>query len=110
MSDIRIVRATTDDVALILQMIRDLAEYERMRDLAAASEADIRDALRFTFERWNGNGHPNHVKGEAIPLPMRVVHLSQDMEAIARIFSPEHALAAARDRRDGEEITGTSVS
>ncbi len=60
----------------------------------------MQDALRCTFERWNGNGHPNHVKGEAIPLPMRVVHLSQDMEAIARIFSPDHALATARDRRD----------
>ena len=60
----------------------------------------VQDALRCTFERWNGNGHPNHVKGEAIPLPMRVVHLSQDTEAIARIFSPEHALDTARDRRD----------
>jgi HD-GYP domain-containing protein (c-di-GMP phosphodiesterase class II) len=60
----------------------------------------VAQALSCTFERWNGNGHPNHVKGEAIPLPMRVVHLSQDMEAIARIFSPERALEAARDRRD----------
>jgi len=60
----------------------------------------VRDALRFTFERWNGNGYPAHAKGEAIPLPMRVVHLSHDMEAIGRLFSPEHALAAARDRRD----------
>jgi len=62
--------------------------------------AGVQDALRCTFERWNGNGHPNHVKGDAIPLPMRVVHLSQDMEAIARIFSPERALEAAADRRD----------
>jgi HD-GYP domain-containing protein (c-di-GMP phosphodiesterase class II) len=62
--------------------------------------AGVQDALGCTFERWNGNGHPNHVKGEAIPLPMRMVHLSQDMEAIARIFSPDHALDAARDRRD----------
>ena len=61
---------------------------------------DVRDALRFTFERWNGNGYPAHVGGEAIPLPMRIVHLSQDMEAIARIFSPEKALEAARDRRN----------
>ena len=60
----------------------------------------VQDSLRCTFERWNGNGHPNHVKGEAIPLPMRVVHLSQDMEAIARIFSPERAIETARDRRD----------
>ena len=31
---------------------------------------------------------------------MRVVHLSHDMEAIGRIFSPARAVAAARDRRD----------
>ena len=60
----------------------------------------VQDALRCTFERWNGNGHPKHVKGEAIPLPMRIVHLSQDMEAIARIFSPDRALDTARERRD----------
>jgi HD-GYP domain-containing protein (c-di-GMP phosphodiesterase class II) len=61
---------------------------------------DVRNSLRFTFERWNGNGYPNHVGGEAIPVPMRIVHLSHDMEAIARLFSPEQALQAARDRRD----------
>ena len=37
--------------------------------------------------------------GETIPLPMRVVHLSHDMEAIARIFSPEKAIEAAQARR-----------
>src|SRR4051794_41456296 len=60
----------------------------------------VREALRFTFERWNGNGYPDHAQGEAIPIAMRVVHLSHDMEAIGRLFSPEHALDAARDRRD----------
>ena len=60
----------------------------------------MRESLAFTFERWNGKGFPTHAEGEAIPLPMRIVHLSHDMEAIARIFSPERALEAARDRRD----------
>jgi HD-GYP domain-containing protein (c-di-GMP phosphodiesterase class II)/DNA-binding CsgD family transcriptional regulator len=60
----------------------------------------VREALAFTFERWNGNGYPGHARGEAIPLAMRVVHVSHDMEAIARLFSPGHALDAARDRRD----------
>jgi HD-GYP domain-containing protein (c-di-GMP phosphodiesterase class II)/DNA-binding CsgD family transcriptional regulator len=62
--------------------------------------SDVREALRFTFERWNGNGYPDHAQGEAIPLAMRVVHLSHDMEAIGRLFSPEHAIEAASDRRD----------
>jgi HD-GYP domain-containing protein (c-di-GMP phosphodiesterase class II) len=60
----------------------------------------VREALRFTFERWNGNGYPAHAQGDSIPLAMRVVHLSHDMEAIGRLFSPDHALEAARDRRD----------
>ena len=60
----------------------------------------VREALGFTFERWNGGGFPNHIGGEAIPLAMRVVHLSHDMEAIGRLFSPDHALDAALDRRD----------
>jgi HD-GYP domain-containing protein (c-di-GMP phosphodiesterase class II) len=60
---------------------------------------DVRDALRCTFECWNGNGHPNHVEGEAIPLPMRIVHVSHDMEAIGRLFSTDRALEAAQERR-----------
>jgi len=59
----------------------------------------VRDALGFTFERWNGNGFPKGVSGEEIPLAMRVVHLSHDMEAIGRLFSPADALDAARERR-----------
>ena len=60
----------------------------------------VREALGFTFERWNGNGYPAHARGEAIPLAMRVVHLSHDMEAIGRLFSPDQALDTSRDRRD----------
>jgi HD-GYP domain-containing protein (c-di-GMP phosphodiesterase class II)/DNA-binding CsgD family transcriptional regulator len=59
----------------------------------------VREALRCTFETWNGNGHPNHVRGETIPLAMRVVHVSHDMEALGRLVSPERALEAARERR-----------
>jgi len=60
----------------------------------------VREALRFTFECWNGNGHPTHARGEAIPLAMRVVHVSHDMEALGRLFSPDRALEAAAERRD----------
>ena len=56
--------------------------------------------MRFTFERWNGNGYPAGARGEAIPLSMRVVHLSHDMEAIGRLLSPAEALDTASGRRD----------
>jgi HD-GYP domain-containing protein (c-di-GMP phosphodiesterase class II) len=60
----------------------------------------VREALRFTFERWNGAGFPNGIGGDDIPVAMLVVHLSHDMEAIARRFTPALALEAANDRRD----------
>jgi HD-GYP domain-containing protein (c-di-GMP phosphodiesterase class II)/DNA-binding CsgD family transcriptional regulator len=96
----------------IVQMIQQTAREWAVHNFASGCEvADmlvqrldfgprVREALRFTFERWNGNGYPAHASGDAIPLPMRVVHLSHDMEAIARLFSPAKALEAARDRRD----------
>jgi HD-GYP domain-containing protein (c-di-GMP phosphodiesterase class II) len=96
----------------IIQMLQKTAHAWAVQNFASGCEvADmlaqrldmgpgVRDALRFTFERWNGNGFPTHAKGEAIPTVMRVVHLSQDMEAIGRIFSPARAIEAARERRD----------
>ena len=44
-TDVRIVRATERDVPVILQMIRDLAEYERMADEVVATETSIRESL-----------------------------------------------------------------
>jgi HD-GYP domain-containing protein (c-di-GMP phosphodiesterase class II)/DNA-binding CsgD family transcriptional regulator len=96
----------------IVKMIQQTAHEWAVHNFASGCEvADmlvrrlglsdgVREALRFTFERWNGNGFPSGARGEAIPLPMRVVHLTHDMEAIARIFSPARALEAARERRD----------
>ncbi len=95
-------------VDMIQATIREWAAYNfssgcEVADMLAQRldfGSGVRDALRFTFECWNGAGHPAHAAGEAIPLPMRIVHLSQPMEAIGRRFSPERALETARDRRD----------
>jgi len=61
---------------------------------------DVREAFGFTYERWNGNGYPTGARGDQIPLAMRAVHLSHDMEAIGRRSSPAQAIDAARERRD----------
>jgi HD-GYP domain-containing protein (c-di-GMP phosphodiesterase class II) len=96
----------------IMQMIQQGAHQWAVHNFASGCEvgdmllermdfdAPVRDALRFTFERWNGNGFPNQARGEAIPLAMRVVHLSHDMEAIGRLSSPQRALETAHSRRD----------
>ena len=96
----------------VVQMIQQGAHEWAVHNFASGCEVGdmlarrldfgpgVRDALRFTFERWNGTGFPAGARGEAIPLAMRVVHLSHDMEAIGRLFSPAKALDAARERRD----------
>lgn len=61
---------------------------------------DVRESLRYTYERWNGKGFPTGADGEDIPPAMRAVHISQDMEAISRRFSPAKALDAVSHRRD----------
>jgi GNAT superfamily N-acetyltransferase len=45
MNTVRIERATERDIPIILQMIRDLAEYERMSDEVVATPEGIRESL-----------------------------------------------------------------
>jgi GNAT superfamily N-acetyltransferase len=45
MTAIRIERATERDIPIILQMIRELADYERMLPDVVATEASLREAL-----------------------------------------------------------------
>jgi GNAT superfamily N-acetyltransferase len=41
----KIVEATAEDVPVILELIRGLAEYERLADKCAATEAQLRETL-----------------------------------------------------------------
>lgn len=103
---------TPEEREQIVKMIHEGAHAWAVHNFASGCEVTdmllkrldfgpgVREALRFTFERWNGNGYPTHAKGEAIPLAMRIVHLTHDMEAIGRLRSPAAALQAAADRRD----------
>lgn len=103
---------TPEQSEQIVKMIQEGAHAWAVHNFASGCEVTdmllnrldfgpgVREALRFTFERWNGNGFPTHAKGEAIPLAMRIVHLTHDMEAISRLKSPVLALKAAADRRD----------
>ena len=59
----------------------------------------VRAALAANFERWNGRGFPNGVKGVAIPRPMRIAQLSQELEVLARFDGLVPALETIRARR-----------
>jgi HD-GYP domain-containing protein (c-di-GMP phosphodiesterase class II) len=59
----------------------------------------VRDALAANFERWNGRGLPAGLEGAAIPRPMRIAQLSQELEVLARIEGVAEALRLIESRR-----------
>ncbi|HTT86239.1 MAG TPA: HD domain-containing phosphohydrolase [Acidimicrobiales bacterium] len=59
----------------------------------------VRGALAATFERWNGRGLPSGLKRDAIPRPMRIAHLSQEFEVLARLEGIDGSLGTIRARR-----------
>ena len=59
--------------------------------------AEVRDDLRYTFERWDGKGPTKLVKTE-IPLTVRLVALTDIVEVFHRAGGVEAAVAVARKR------------
>jgi HD-GYP domain-containing protein (c-di-GMP phosphodiesterase class II) len=59
-------------------------------------------ALRQAYEQWDGKGHPNHLEGEAISLPARLVQLASAVEVFSRTRGVEAACAVARRHRGGQ--------
>jgi HD-GYP domain-containing protein (c-di-GMP phosphodiesterase class II) len=55
-------------------------------------------ALGQLYERWDGRGLPNGLKGEQIALPVRIVTLAQDAVVFHRLGGVEAAVAVARER------------
>jgi HD-GYP domain-containing protein (c-di-GMP phosphodiesterase class II) len=88
------------DVSLVGGVGGHQVGFEQGSEQRLGLKPDVGEALRFTYERWKGMGYPSGASGDQIPIAMRVVHLSHDMEAIGRRFSPAAALDAARERRD----------
>ena len=57
-------------------------------------------ALAHVFERWDGLGFPGVTSGEAIPLPMRLLHVARDISVFLTAAGAEEARAVV-ERRAG---------
>jgi HD-GYP domain-containing protein (c-di-GMP phosphodiesterase class II) len=73
---------------------------ERLAGRMGVDDA-VRDALGCVFERWDGKGFPAGVRGEAIPVPARVLHLARDAAALCADAGADEALAAVAARSGG---------
>ncbi len=56
-------------------------------------------SLRTVYERWDGKGEPNHLKGDAIPLPSRLASVTAAAEVLHRLGGVEAARDFARKQR-----------
>ena len=58
----------------------------------------VQQGLWHVYERWDGKGTPNKIKGEQVALPVRVIHLAQDAATFYTMGGVEAAVAMARAR------------
>lgn len=63
--------------------------------------AAIREALGQMFERWDGRGVPQGIKGEAIAPIARIVLLAADAELFHRLYGAEGVVVVLRQRAGG---------
>ena len=54
-------------------------------------DAEVREALAYFFERWDGGGLPVGARGDAIPVEMRVVQLADVAEVHLRLAGVDGA-------------------
>src|SRR3954453_11617824 len=59
----------------------------------------VQAALEYVFARWDGRGFPA-VAGDAIPLPMRLLHVARDISLFLSAARPDEARGVL-DRRTG---------
>jgi hypothetical protein len=61
--------------------------------------ASIEAALEYVFARWDGRGFPA-VSADAIPLPIRLLHVARDISVFMSAAGPDEARAVV-ERRSG---------
>src|SRR5213080_390728 len=61
--------------------------------------SDIQAALEYVFARWDGRGFPD-AHGDAIPLPMRLLHVARDISLFLSAAGPDDARGVL-ERRSG---------
>ncbi len=63
---------------------------------------NVQAAVAFTFERYDGGGLPAGVRGDEIPIQMRIAQLADMVEVHHRTYGVAGAVTMVRDRRGGQ--------
>jgi HD-GYP domain-containing protein (c-di-GMP phosphodiesterase class II) len=84
-------------------MISGHARIAQVLATQLALRPEVVDAIGNSYEFWDGHGWPQGSRGDAIPLPARIVALAEFVEVANRNDGAEAAKDLARDR-SGEQF------
>lgn len=76
-------------------------EVAQMIATGLGMNASVVDGLGKAFERWDGKGQLYHTKGEAIPLPVRIVQVTHSAGSLYTIGGVEMAVKMVREWAGG---------
>ena len=62
----------------------------------------VQDAVRYAWERWDGNGLAFGLKGSNVPIVARILHLAQVVEVAHYFGGKAAAIAVATERRGND--------
>jgi HD-GYP domain-containing protein (c-di-GMP phosphodiesterase class II) len=70
--------------------------WDILRDISFLGDAKL--VVRHHHERWDGDGYPDHLRGEEIPLAARVFSVADVLDALTTVrpYRPPSPLAEAR--------------
>lgn len=80
----------TDDEYAIIKNHPNIG-YEMIKHVSNFNENGILDIVLYHHERYDGNGYPNGLKGDQIPLIARIVAIADTFDAMTsrRVYRPE---------------------
>jgi HD-GYP domain-containing protein (c-di-GMP phosphodiesterase class II) len=81
--------------------IAALCEVAQMLSDRLGTPPAVRDLFVHLTERWDGKGQPGRLRGEEIPLPLRIVHVARDAAFQRMLGGEEYAARVIRERAGG---------
>jgi HD-GYP domain-containing protein (c-di-GMP phosphodiesterase class II)/DNA-binding CsgD family transcriptional regulator len=77
---VAIARSAAGGVAEWRKWARTHCDVAQILGARMELSPEVREALRHLYERWDGKGMPGELRGDQIPLAVRIMHVAQDAD------------------------------
>jgi HD-GYP domain-containing protein (c-di-GMP phosphodiesterase class II) len=88
---VKMVRSSFGGVAEFRKWASSHCDMARLLGARMGLSGQVQESLRHLYERWDGKGMPGDLRGEQIPLAVRLMQVAQDADIARRHGGPEFA-------------------